>query len=135
MQERAVNLMLNNIQDISFPRKPNNPSLSTLEKAVSARIVFENLYFPLLKQAPSRERRRVAMEKDMNMQLSESQKEKLCSGWRQNETDYLRKVDVSAFSMDIFFCLFVILAKLSAFGVVSLVKEQPTGQLYAMKQV
>jgi protein-serine/threonine kinase len=84
------------------PRKPIIPSLSTLEKAVSARIYFENLYFPLLRQSPSREQRRVAMEKDMmNMQLSEAQKDNLRARWRQNETDYLRdirrKIDASAF--------------------------------------
>lgn len=83
-------------------RKPITPSLATLEKAVSARIYFENLYFPLLRQPPSREQRRVAMEKDMiAMGLSEEQKEDLRSRWRQNETDYLRdrrrKVDVTAF--------------------------------------
>ena len=84
------------------PRKPIIPSLSTLEKAVSARIYFENIYFPLLRHPPSREQRRVAMEKDMmTMQLSEAQKENLRARWRQNETDYLRerrrKVDASAF--------------------------------------
>lgn len=78
------------------------PSLATLEKAVSAKIYFENLYFPLLRHPPSREQRRLAMEKDMmNMQLGEVQKEYLRSRWRQNETEYLRerrrKVDVSAF--------------------------------------
>lgn len=84
------------------PRKPIIPSLSTLEKAVSARIYFENIYFPLLRHTPSREQRRVAMETDMmSMQLSEAQKENLRARWRQNETDYLRdrrrKVDASAF--------------------------------------
>lgn len=83
-------------------RKPITPSLATLEKAVSARIYFENLYFPLLRQTPSREQRRVAMEKDMiAMNWSEEQKDLLRSRWRQNETDYLRhrrsKVDVTAF--------------------------------------
>ena len=83
-------------------RKPITPSLATLEKAVSARIYFENLYFPLLRQPPSREQRRVAMEKDMiAMGLSDEQKDELRSRWRQNETDYLRdrrrKVDVTAF--------------------------------------
>lgn len=86
------------------PRKPITPSLETLEKAVAARIYFENLYFPLLRQQPSREQRRIAMEKDMmNMHLNEAQKELLRSRWRQNETDYLRerrrKVDPSAFSV------------------------------------
>lgn len=84
------------------PKKPITPSLATLEKAVAAKIYFENLYFPLLRHPPSREQRRVAMEKDMaNMQLSEAQKENIRRRWRQNETDYLRerrkKVDVNAF--------------------------------------
>ncbi|OBZ68200.1 Serine/threonine-protein kinase CBK1 [Grifola frondosa] len=115
------------------PRKPITPSLATLEKAVSAKIYFENLYFPLFRHPPSREQRRLAMEKDMmDMQLGEAQKEYLRSRWRQNETDYLRerrrKVDVSAF---------VKLKTIGhgAFGVVSLVRERSTGQLFAMKQL
>jgi protein-serine/threonine kinase len=79
------------------------PSLTTLEKAVAARIYFENLYFPLFRHPPSREQRKIAMEKDMaEMQLSQAQKESLRARWRQNETEYLRerrqKVDVSAFT-------------------------------------
>jgi protein-serine/threonine kinase len=90
------------IQDLPVPRKQITPSLATLEKAVSTRIFFENLYFPLLRHPPSREQRRIAMERDMaNMRFSEAQKEGLRAQWRQNETDYLRqqrkKVDVSAF--------------------------------------
>jgi protein-serine/threonine kinase len=86
------------------PRKPITPSLATLEKAVAARIFFENLYYPLLRQPSSREQRRIAMEKDMgNMQLNESQKEVLRARWRQNETDYLRekrrKLDPSSFKV------------------------------------
>ena len=82
--------------------RPITPSLATLEKAVSARIYFENLYFPLLRQPPSREQRRIAMENDMvTMRLSEDQKEALRAHWRQNETEYLRerrrKVDATAF--------------------------------------
>lgn len=87
---------------VQSQRKPITPSLATLEKAVAARIYFENLYFPLLRQPPSREQRRAAMERDMiAMGLSDEQKEELRSRWRQNETDYLRdrrrKVDVTAF--------------------------------------
>ena len=143
------------LQPVTPPPRPIIPSLSTLEKAVSARIYFENLYFPLLRHPPSREQRRVAMETDMmNMKLSEAQKQNLRTRWRQNETDYLRdrrrKVDASAFiklktighGLHIFLYLGFILAKLivrgyllGAFGVVSLVKERPTGHLYAMKQV
>ncbi|KAF8829064.1 hypothetical protein HHX47_DHR3000485 [Lentinula edodes] len=115
------------------PPRPIVPSLATLEKAVSARIYFENLYFPLFRHIPSREQRRLAMERDMmEMNLSQIQKENLRQRWRQNETEYLRerrrKVDVTTFT------------KLKtighgAFGVVSLVKEQSTGQLFAMKQL
>lgn len=84
------------------PRKQITPSLETLEKAVSARIYFENLYFPLLRHPPSREQRRVAMERDMaGMRLSEIQKINVRAQWAQNETDYLRqqrrKVDATAF--------------------------------------
>ncbi len=60
------------------------------------------LYFPLFRHLPSREQRRLAMEKDMlSMGLPERRKDDLRARWRQNETDYLReqrrKVDVSAF--------------------------------------
>lgn len=86
----------------SRPKKPIAPSLATLEKAVAARIYFENLYFPLLRHTPAREKRRLAMEQEMmSMQLTEAEKNSLRDRWRQNETDYLRerrhKVDVSAF--------------------------------------
>ncbi|TFY74147.1 hypothetical protein EWM64_g9865 [Hericium alpestre] len=115
------------------PPRTIEPSLATLEKAVSARIYFENLYFPLFRQPPSREQRRLAMEQDMaSMGLSEQRKEQLRARWRQNETDYLRdkrrKVNVSAF---------IKLKTIGhgAFGVVSLVKERSSGQLFAMKQM
>ncbi|KAL0956360.1 hypothetical protein HGRIS_002509 [Hohenbuehelia grisea] len=122
------------LPELPPPRKREiTPSLATLEKAVSARIYFENLYFPLFRQIPSRDQRRVAMEKDMvEMGLSEAQKENLRARWRQNETDYLRerrrKVDASAF---------IKLKTIGhgAFGVVSLVKERSTGELFAMKQL
>lgn len=84
------------------PKKPITPSLATLEKAVAAKIYFENLYFPLFRHPPSREQRRVALEKEMaGMQMSEAHKENIRRRWRQNETEYLRerrrKVDVNAF--------------------------------------
>ncbi|CAA7261665.1 unnamed protein product [Cyclocybe aegerita] len=120
-------------QVIQQPARVLNPSLATLEKAVAARIYFENLYFPLFRHPSSREQRRIAMEADMaQMQLAEEQKEQLRIRWRQNETEYLRerrqKVDASAF---------VKLKTIGhgAFGVVSLVKERSSGNLYAMKQL
>lgn len=84
------------------PPRPIVPSLATLEKAVAARIYFENLYFAILRQPPHREQRRLTMEKDMaEMNLTQEQKEFLRARWQQNESDYLRerrkKVDVNAF--------------------------------------
>jgi protein-serine/threonine kinase len=100
-EEPALQLSENKLP-LPEPKRVITPSLATLERAVSARIYFENLYFPLLCQPPSREQRRMAMEKDMlSMGMSEARKEDLRARWRQNETDYLReqrrKVDVSAF--------------------------------------
>ncbi|KAG8907437.1 hypothetical protein FRB99_004232 [Tulasnella sp. 403] len=113
--------------------RPINPSLSTLEKAASARIFFENLYFPLLRHPASREQRRQALEREMNqLGMKDDSRTRIRDIWQQNETEYLRdrrrKVDVSAFKQ-----LKVI--GHGAFGVVSLVKEKSTGQLFAMKQL
>ncbi|PPQ77220.1 hypothetical protein CVT25_011066 [Psilocybe cyanescens] len=124
---------LSETEQVVKPPRLISPSLATLEKAVAARIYFENLYFPLFRHPSSREQRKLAMEKDMvEMQLTYQQKEQLRARWRQNETDYLRerrqKVDASAF---------VKLKTIGhgAFGVVSLVREKSTGSLYAMKQL
>lgn len=141
----------NSFPEQPFPRKPITPSLATLEKAVAARIYFENLYFPLFRQTPSREQRRLAMERDMaQMNLNPGQKEALRARWRKNETDYLReqrrKVDVTAFvklktighgrpHLLFFTALLSRQLLTGAFGVVSLVRERSTGHLYAMKQV
>ncbi|KAI6046027.1 kinase-like domain-containing protein [Pisolithus marmoratus] len=93
-----------------YRKRAITPSLATLEKAVSARIYFENLYFPLLRQPPSREQRR-----DRNGE-----------GYDCHESQ--RKVDATAF---------IKLKTIGhgAFGVVSLVKERATGRLFAMKQL
>ena len=102
---------VNEDQDQPFVSQPEQivyhprmitPSLTTLEKAVAARIYFENLYFPLLRQPNFREQRRLAMERDMaEMSLSSEQKDHLRERWRQNESDYLRerrqKLNASAF--------------------------------------
>ncbi|KAH7322360.1 hypothetical protein B0J17DRAFT_247097 [Rhizoctonia solani] len=113
--------------------KPFRPSLTTLDKAVSAKIYFENVYFPLLRLPPSREQRRLAMEAEMEqLNIPQHTRTQLRARWRANETAYLRerrrRVDQRSFT------------KLKtighgAFGVVSLVKEKDTGQLYAMKQM
>ena len=110
------------------------PSIATLDRAASAKIYFENIYFPILRKPPSREQRRLALEKDLAqfVHLTETQKEEIRQRWRLNETEYLRdkrrRVSPEAFTR-----LKVI--GHGAFGIVSLVREKSTGNLYAMKQV
>lgn len=117
-----------------IPAPPIEPSIATLDKAASTKIYFENIYFPILRQPPSRDQREVALERDLAqmVHLTEVQKEEIRERWRKNETEYLRekrrKVSAEAFTK-----LKVI--GHGAFGIVSLVKEHSTGQLYAMKQV
>ncbi|KEP50292.1 AGC/NDR kinase [Rhizoctonia solani 123E] len=121
------------VSGVDTSSKPFRPSLTTLDKAVSAKIYFENVYFPLLRLPPSREQRRLAMEAEMEqLNIPQHTRTQLRARWRANETAYLRerrrRVDQRSF------------AKLKtighgAFGVVSLVKEKDTGELYAMKQM
>jgi protein-serine/threonine kinase len=110
------------------------PSIAALDRAASAKIYFENIYFPILRKPPSREQRRLALEKDLAqlVHLTEVQKDEVRQRWRLNETEYLRekrrRVSPEAFTR-----LRVI--GHGAFGIVSLVREKTTGNLYAMKQV
>jgi hypothetical protein len=110
------------------------PSIATLDRAASAKIYFENIYFPILRQPPSREQRRIALESDLSqmMHLTPAQKEEIYERWRRNETEYLRETRRKV-SAEAFIRLKII--GHGAFGIVSLVKEKGTGQLYAMKQV
>jgi protein-serine/threonine kinase len=136
-------------------RKTIAPSLITLEKAASVRIYFENLYFPLLKHPAAREQRRLAMETGMTgLGFDDQQKDAHRARWRRNESEYLRekrqKIDVSGFirlkkighGLSHSICSHIDtfpypkqLDNSGSFGVVSLVKEKSTGQLYAMKEV
>lgn len=110
------------------------PSIAALDRAASAKIYFENIYFPILRKPPSREQRRLALEKDLAqlVHLTEVQKEEVRQRWRLNETEYLREKRRRV-SPEAFIRLRVI--GHGAFGIVSLVREKTTGNLYAMKQV
>ena len=101
LEDKPTPLLSENFPSLPEPKRVITPSLATLEKAVSARIYFENLYFPLLRHPPSREQRRLAMERDMlSMDLSDPRKDELRAHWRQKETEYIReqrrKVDINA---------------------------------------
>ncbi|PWN53726.1 kinase-like protein [Violaceomyces palustris] len=109
------------------------PSLATVEKSVAAKIYFENLYFGILKKPKARDTRRAGLEAELAaLRIPESSKDAIRQAWIANETSYLRdlraRVNVNSF------------AKLKtighgAFGVVALVKERGTGELFAMKQL
>jgi len=102
------------------------PSLTTIEKAVSTKIYLETKYHALLKTPPTRETRKYLLEKELSrLNLRESEKEDVREAWRVSETEYLRemrrKVGVESFKR------LKVIGR-GAFGVVSLVREQGSGQ-------
>ncbi|GAA5966684.1 hypothetical protein JCM21900_005654, partial [Sporobolomyces salmonicolor] len=109
------------------------PSLTTIEKAVATKIYLETKYHALLKMPPSRETRKALLEKELTrLNISDRERMRVRQAWMLSETEYLRetrsRVGIGSF------------AKLrtighGAFGVVSLVRERGTGELYAMKQL
>ncbi|KAJ9109027.1 hypothetical protein QFC21_000353 [Naganishia friedmannii] len=133
------------ISNPTYVAREVQPSLSTLEKAASTAIFFETLYHALLKPpqmlqaahpdnyACARERRRLALEEEMNKRgMPETGKETLRKKWAEEETANLRerrrKVGLNSFTK-----LKVI--GHGAFGVVSLVRAKETGVLFAMKEL
>ncbi|GAA5854195.1 hypothetical protein JCM8547_001730 [Rhodosporidiobolus lusitaniae] len=109
------------------------PALATIERSASTKIFLETRYHALLRQPKSRETRKALLEKELaRLSISEREKERVREAAKSAETNYLResraKVGVSSF------------VKLKtvghgAFGVVSLVREKDTGQVYAMKEL
>ncbi|KAI5481951.1 serine/threonine protein kinase Cbk1 [Pseudohyphozyma bogoriensis] len=117
----------------SISLAPFTPSLTTIEKAVSTRIFFETHYHAILKQPRGRDQRQAALEKELaRLNISDREKRNIRDAWTESETMYLRdvrkKVGVAQFSK-------VKVIGHGAFGVVSLVKEKGSGELYAMKQL
>jgi hypothetical protein len=136
------------LQDVYFTPPASRlvtPSLPTLEKATSVAIYFETLYHALLKPPKSldaahpnnyilnRRRREIALEQEMaKRHCSDEEKKILRAKWREEETAALRDRRKRVGSLS-----FVKLKVIGhgAFGVVSLVREKETGNLYAMKEV
>lgn len=119
------------------PPKPANtpfkPSLETVEKSVATKIYLENHYYALLKKPRDRDQRRAALERELaSANMSDAQRRKIRAAWTLSETKHLRslrnKVTVNSFQK-------IKTIGHGAFGVVSLVKEQGSGELYAMKQL
>ncbi|GAA5940938.1 serine/threonine-protein kinase [Sporobolomyces koalae] len=109
------------------------PSLTTIEKAVSTKVYLETKYHSLLKTPPSRETRKRLLEKELTrLNLRDDQKDEVRDAWRLSETEYLRdmraRVGVGSFKR------LKVIGR-GAFGVVSLVRETGSGEVYAMKQL
>ncbi|GAA5867355.1 hypothetical protein JCM1840_002105 [Sporobolomyces johnsonii] len=117
-----------------FALPPNFvPSLTTIEKAVSTKIYLETKYHALLKRPPSRETRKALLEKELaRLNISDKERMRVRQAWMLSETEYLREMR-SRVGVGSFVKLKTI--GHGAFGVVSLVRERGTGELYAMKQL
>ncbi|GAA6028372.1 hypothetical protein JCM8097_006999 [Rhodosporidiobolus ruineniae] len=109
------------------------PSLSTIECTASTKIFLESKYFSILKQPKSRETRKALLEKELTrLALSDRDRSAVRSAFAASETAYLRELRARIGAGS-----FVKLKTIGhgAFGVVSMVKEKATGEVYAMKQL
>ncbi|GAA6001450.1 serine/threonine-protein kinase [Rhodotorula paludigena] len=109
------------------------PSLATIERAVAAKVFLETRYHAILKQRRPRETRKALLEKELaRLNLSDKERMRVRDAWVLSESEYLRDTRnrVTASS-------FVKLKTIGhgAFGVVSLVREKGSGEVYAMKQI
>lgn len=117
----------------SINGKAFKPSLETVERSVATKVYLENHYYGILKRPRDRDQRRAALERELsNANMTDAQRRAIRTAWMTSETEHLRNLRqrISANSF----------AKLKtighgAFGVVSLVKERGSGQLFAMKQL
>lgn len=109
------------------------PSLQTVEKAVAAKVFFEQHYYSILKRPRDRDQRKELLETEiLRLNLTEAEQNNIRMAWVLSETNYLREIR-SRVGMNSFIKIKTI--GHGAFGVVSLVKERNTGELLAMKQL
>ncbi|ORY77399.1 kinase-like domain-containing protein, partial [Protomyces lactucae-debilis] len=106
------------------------PSVTTVEKAVSARTYFETYYNGLLNRPSGRAARQVELEAMLQACKNDAERAEMRKEWSKLETQYLRelraKVGISSFQR-------IKTIGRGAFGVVQLVQERKSGQVYAMK--
>jgi protein-serine/threonine kinase len=107
------------------------PSLATLERAAAASIFFEQLYHGILKRPKARDQRLHQLELALRG-LPDSERRAARAAWSVAETEYLREIRTRV-SVGSFVKLKTVGA--GAFGVVTLVREQGSGELFAMKQL
>lgn len=110
-----------------------SPSLITVEKAAATKIFFERYYDLILKRPKDRDQRKRLIEDELaRLNVDENEREEILMNWNRSETAYLRDTR-SRVGIEKFKKLKTI--GHGAFGVVSLVREETTGQLLAMKQM
>jgi len=109
------------------------PSLITVEKAVATKVFFEKHYDAILKRPKVRDQRKKLMVDElMRLNINDYDREEIMKNWNRSETAYLREIR-NRVGIENFKKLKTI--GHGAFGVVSLVREEITGELLAMKQM
>jgi len=115
------------------PPKPFVPSLQTIEKAVACKVFFETHYHSILRKPQGRDQRRALLEQELTrLNISDAERRNVREAWALSETEHLR--DLRARVGEGSFKKLKTIGH-GAFGVVSLVEEKGTGQLFAMKQL
>lgn len=115
--------------------KASKPSLETVERLVATKVYLENHYYGILKRPRDRDQRKAALERELTAAgagMSDAQRRGIRAAWAASETEHLRdlRARVGANSF-----LKVKTIGHGAFGVVSLVREKGSGELFAMKQL
>lgn len=109
------------------------PSLITVEKAVATKVFFEKHYDAILKRPKVRDQRKKLMVDELlRLNMNDNDREEIMTNWNRSETAYLREIR-NRVGIENFKKLKTI--GHGAFGVVSLVREEITGELLAMKQM
>ncbi|KAI7945035.1 hypothetical protein MJO28_010730 [Puccinia striiformis f. sp. tritici] len=109
------------------------PSFITVEKTVATKVFFEKHYDAILKRPKDRDQRQKLMEDELlRLNVNDNERKDIMSNWNRSETAYLREIR-SRVGIENFNKLKTI--GHGAFGVVSLVREEVTGELLAMKQM
>ncbi|KAA1117992.1 hypothetical protein PGT21_029320 [Puccinia graminis f. sp. tritici] len=115
------------------PEVSCSPSIITVEKAVATKVFFEKHYDAILKRPKDRDQRKKLMEDELlRLDINAYDREEIMRNWNRSETAYLREIR-NRVGIENFKKLKTI--GHGAFGVVSLVREEITGELLAMKQM
>jgi hypothetical protein len=120
-------------EDYDEEEQPFMPSLATIERSVACQVYFEQLYHGLLKRPAARDQRRLQLERELaRLQIPDAQRRAARLAFAASESAHLRDLRTRVHQGS-----FVKLKAVGhgAFGVVHLVRERETGEVYAMKQL